>query len=88
MNFQQYDLGYQQRGNVAEVTLSGTEANVQLLDNTNLQNYKAGRKHTYYGGHYKSSPACITVPHAGTWHVVVDLGGYTGQVRASVRVIS
>ena len=88
MNFSQYSLGYQQKGEVVEVQLSGTEANVQLLDNANLQRYKNGGQFTYYGGHYKQSPVRITVPHAGTWYVTVDLGGYGGQVRSSVRVIS
>ena len=88
MNFQQYDLGYQQRGEVVEVQLSGTEANVQLLDSTNLyQRYKNGGQFTYHGGHYKQSPVRITIPHAGTWYVTIDLGGYAGQVRSSVRVI-
>ena len=88
MNFQQYDLGFQQRGSVVQVTLVENAANVQLLDSPNLQNYKAGRRFTYYGGHHTSSPVRITIPHAGTWYVVVDLGGYRGHVRSSVRMIN
>ena len=88
MKFQQYDLGYQHRGKIVEVELSGTEANVQLLDSTNLQHYKNHGQFTYYGGHYKQSPVHLTIPHAGTWHVTIDLGGYAGQVSSSVRVIS
>jgi hypothetical protein len=88
MKFQQYDLGYQQKGNVVKVELSGTEANVQLLDDLNLQHYKAGRDFRYYGGHYKQSPVHLTIPDTGTWHVTVDLGGFAGQVSSTVSVIS
>lgn len=87
MEFLQFDLGYQQRGAVAVVSLSGTEANVQLLDSENLNRYKTGRTFNYYGGHYKASPARIVIPHTGGWHVIADLGGNAGQVKASVRVI-
>ena len=88
MKFQQYDLGHQQKGKVVEVKLSGTEANVQLLDGNNLQHYKSGRNFNYYGGHYTQSPVRLTIPHTGTWYVTIDLGGYAGQVRSSVTVIS
>ena len=87
MEFVQFDLGYQQRGAVAVVSLSGTEANVQLLDSANLTRYKEGRTFNYYGGHYKASPARIAIPHTGNWHVIVDLGGHVGRVKASVRVV-
>ena len=46
MQFQQNDLEYQQQGGGGEVSPSGTEANVQLLDSANLQNYKASRGFT------------------------------------------
>ena len=87
MNFQKYDLGHQTRGNVVEVTLSGNAANVRLLDSTNFQNYRAGRRHHYYGGLVKRSPIRLTIPHTGTWYVTVDLQGLRGQVRSSIRVI-
>ena len=87
MKFQQYSLGHQQRGNVVEVTLSGSAANVRLLDSSNLQSYKSGRRHSYYGGLMTKSPARLVVPHSGTWYVTVDLQGMRGQVRSSVRVI-
>ena len=65
MKFQQYSLGSQQRGNVVEVTLSGSAANVRLLDSGNLRNFKAGRNHRYYGGLVKKSPTRLIIPHAG-----------------------
>lgn len=87
MNFQQYPLGHQQRGNVVEVTLSGSAANVRLLDSVNLQHFKAGRRHRYYGGLVKRSPTRLAIPRTGNWYVTVDLQGLRGQVRSSVRVI-
>ena len=45
MNFTHYDIGNQSRGTVIEVTLKGSAANVRLLDNSNFQNYRRGRKH-------------------------------------------
>lgn len=88
MEFQQYSLGHQQQGSTVEVTLSGTEANVQLVDTANLANYKSGRSFTYYGGHYRSSPIHLAIPYSGTWYVVIDLGGYAGQVRSVVRMLT
>lgn len=87
MKFQQYSLGHQKRGNVVKVTLSGNAANVRLLDSGNLQSFKSGRRHRYYGGLVRKSPAHITIPHSGTWYVTVDLQGLRGSVRSSVRVI-
>ena len=59
---------------------------LRLLDDANFALYESGKKHRYYGGLAKSSPVSIVAPPAGHWHVVVDLGGYAGTVRASARV--
>jgi Domain of unknown function (DUF1883) len=69
-----------------EVTLDG-QANVRLLDPANFSRYQRGEKHTFYGGLAKESPVEISPPHAGHWHVVVDLGGYAGTIRAGARVL-
>jgi len=87
MRFHHYDLGYQPRGSVVEVTLSGSAANVRLLDSSNLRSYKSGRKHRYYGGLIRRSPARLVIPHSGHWHVTVDMQGLRGTTRSSVRVI-
>jgi hypothetical protein len=86
MNFTHYPLGTIKGGALVTVTLDGTEANIKLLDDTNFNAYRSGRQHRYHGGHYERSPAQIGVPHTGNWHVTVDLGGFGGQVRSSVRV--
>ena len=72
---------------VVEVTFDRA-ANVQLLDPPNYENYKQGRDFHYSGGYATVSPARLTVPHAGHWHVVIDQGGGAGHVRASVQVLS
>lgn len=86
MNFTHYPLGHLSSGQTVVVTLSGSAANVRLMDSSNFQSYKAGRQHRYYGGLAKSSPVRLGVPHSGTWHVTVDLQGMRGNVRSGVRV--
>ena len=85
MNFLHYDL-HLNAGDMVEVTLD-KQANVRLLDDSNFSSYKRGAQHRYHGGLVKKSPFMLPAPHAGHWHVVVDLGGYAGSVRASVRVV-
>lgn len=87
MKFTSYDLGYRSGGEIVEVTLSGTEANVRLMDSSNFQSFRAGRQHKYIGGHTKQSPVRLQIPHSGSWHVTIDLGGYGGTIRSSVRVL-
>jgi hypothetical protein len=86
MNFlhQEFDLD---AGEIVEVTLDNP-ANVQLLDPENYEAYRNGRQFHYYGGHATVSPIQIQVPRAGHWHLVVDLGGDFGRVRASARLLS
>ena len=69
-----------------EVILDGP-ANVRLLDDANFSLYRERKKHRYFGGYAKDSPVQIPVPRPGHWHVVVDLGGYAGTVRATARVL-
>lgn len=85
MNYLHYDLNCTS-GDVVEVTLD-KQANVRLLDEINFGKYKRGAKHSYHGGLAKTSPFRLAVPRPGHWHLVVDLGGYAGTVRASVRTV-
>jgi hypothetical protein len=87
MKYQHYDLGNLNGGEIVEVTLSGTEANVCLMDDLNFCSYEAGRSFRHVGGHYKRSPVRLAVPKRGHWHVTVDLGGFGGSVSSSVRVV-
>jgi hypothetical protein len=85
VNFLHYEFDLS-ADDIVEVTLD-KQANVRVLDDTNYSLYRDGKKHRYYGGLAKESPVQIPAPHAGHWHVVVDLGGYAGTVRASARVL-
>ncbi|MBK9994652.1 MAG: DUF1883 domain-containing protein [Saprospiraceae bacterium] len=87
MQYQSYDIGNLNGGEIVEVTLKGNSANVKLMDSSNFSSYKSGRQHSYYGGHVTSSPFRIPVPRSGRWYVTVDLGGYSGRVSSSVRVL-
>lgn len=71
---------------VVVVTLDKA-ANVQLLDDSAFHAYRDGRSYRYQGGHAQVSPVRLVPPCHGHWHVVVDLGGYVGSVRAGVRVV-
>jgi hypothetical protein len=87
VDFIHSDLGYRQAGDVVEITLSGSAANVRLLDSSNFQAYRAGRQHRYIGGLARQSPVRLQIPNAGSWHVAVDMQGLKGTARASFRLI-
>jgi len=87
MDFVHHDLSQLSGGEVVQVTLA-TAANVRLLDEANFSAYRQGRQYRYYGGYVTQSPYRVRVPASGHWHLVVDLGGYPGQIRSSVRVLS
>ncbi len=85
MNYTVYDLHQCCRGEQVQITLQGNAANVRLMDSSNYNNYKNGRKHSYYGGLVKRSPITLTIPRSGHWYVTIDLGGLRGSVRTSIR---
>ncbi len=82
-----YDLGQLNVGQIVEVTLSGSAANVKLMDSSNYSSCKSGRRHRYYGGLVKRSPHRIAVPSSGRWHLTVDMNGLRGSVRSTARVL-
>ncbi len=71
---------------VVLVRLDG-QANVMLLDDSNFSAYQHGRSFHYYGGWATRSPVRLSPPHHAHWHVVVDLGGYAGSIRAGIRIV-
>src|SRR5450759_3860922 len=85
--FTYYDLGYRSSGEIIEITLSGSAANVRLMDSSNYQSFKNGRQHQYFGGLAKRSPVRLQIPHSGHWYVTVDLQGLQGSVRSSMRIL-
>ena len=73
-------------GNVVLVTLDH-QANVMLLDDLAFSSYRSGGGFSYYGGWAAASPVHLRPPSSGHWHVVVDLGGQSGQVKAGIRIV-
>jgi hypothetical protein len=87
-NFTKYDMGNLPKGTVIQVTLRGSGANVRLMDYSNLQSYRNGRRHTYYGGGLVTrSPHDIVIPRAAHWYVTVDMEGLRGTTRSSVETL-
>lgn len=86
MQFIHTDLGQRKRGEIVEVTLT-SGANVRLMDSSNFNSYKNGRRHRYTGGLAKKSPVRLQIPSTGHWHVAVDMQGLRGSTKASVRVL-
>lgn len=87
MNFQSYSLGHLQGGEIVEVKIQGDAPNVRLMDSSNFSNYKNGKRHHYIGGHAKTSPVRLQVPHSGNWYVAIDFGGYAGRAKTAVNVL-
>lgn len=86
MQFIHNDLGQRKRGEIVEVTLT-SGANVRLMDSSNFNSYKIGRRHRYTGGLARKSPLRLQIPSSGHWHVAVDMQGLRGSTRASVRIL-
>lgn len=86
MRYAYNDLGRQEAGAQVTVKLTGSVANVMLLDAANFSRYRAGQPFLYEGGHYARSPVQLNVPETGHWYLVLDLGGYKGRVRARVGI--
>lgn len=59
-----------QAGAVVSVALD-RRADVLLLDPVNYMSFRLGSSFQYLGGEAVRSPARISVPHTGHWHVVL-----------------
>ena len=87
MKFWYKDLGQLPGGTAVEVTVSGTAANVRLLDSSNFSSFKAGRNARGIGGLVMRSPVRLATPHSGHWYVTLDYGSRGGSGRWSARVL-
>jgi len=85
MDFLHYEFDLR-NDDCVEVTLD-KQANVRLVDGSNFASYKAGREHRFYGGLAKKTPITLQAPRPGHWHLVIDLGGNTGIVKASAKIV-
>lgn len=84
MNYLHSELAFE-TGDVVVVHVDN-QANVVLLDPSNFDAYLNNRSYRYYGGHAEKTPIRLVAPRSGRWHLVVDLGGYAGSVRAGVQI--
>ena len=87
MNFVHHDLGQRKKDEIVEISLSGSAANVRLMNTSNFTSYRNGRQHRYIGGLAKRSPVRLQIPSSGHWHVAVDMMGLRGSTRSSARVL-
>jgi len=87
VQFLKYDMGNLRAGQTVEISLSGSAANVQLVDSSNFSNYQNGSQYRYVGGLATKSPVHLQVPNSGHWYVTVDMRGLRGTTNASVRVL-
>lgn len=87
MEFIHHDLGYRKGGEIVEISLSGSAANVRLMDSSNFNSYKNGHQHRYHGGLATKSPIRLQIPNSGYWYVTVDMLGLRGKVRSSARIL-
>ncbi len=85
MDFLHYDVNA--GGDDVIVVSLDRQANVLLLDDINFSAYRSGRSFRYRGGWQKCSLVRMSPPHAGRWHVVVDLAGRGGTIRSGVKVV-
>ncbi len=84
MNYLHYEVRAKKYNRI-KVSLSGT-ASVRLMDPLNYHRYKLGRS-VKAKDEIQNSRAEFEVPYDGTWHVIVDLGGKRGDVKAIVDII-
>lgn len=87
MHFIRYDLGDLKEGHIVEVTLRGSAANVQLLDDEGFQSYKGRKPYRYVGGLATVSPIYLQVPHSSHWNLIIDMRGLIGTVDCSVKLM-
>lgn len=85
MNYLHYEV-HAGPGNIIKVRID-TRANVRLLDTLHYQKYKMGKPYEGSGGETDPPGREFRVQHKDVWHVVVDLGGKAGTVKAQVDVL-
>ena len=73
-------------GEIIQVSIS-RDANVRLLDQLNYAKYKLGKSFTATAGPETEGPVKFVAPYRATWHVIVDMEGRMGTVRAFVEVL-
>lgn len=86
MEFLYKDLGILSGGTTVEVTLRNA-ANIRLMDEVNFRAFRNNGSHRAVAHYVKQSPYLVTVPNAGHWYIVLDLGGASGRIEYSIRLL-
>lgn len=75
-------------GSPGDVVLihTDTPAYVRMLDPLSFEAYKRGSKYQGEGGWSDSLDVEFVLPYKGTFHVVVDLGGTAGNLKATCDI--
>lgn len=84
--YKHYDLGQQTMGTTVEVRLSCVN-NVFLMDQENFMRYAEAKSYKAMGGRTEKSPARLTIPANGQWHLVVDKAGFAVLANSNVRAL-
>ncbi|EML9401036.1 DUF1883 domain-containing protein [Citrobacter werkmanii] len=65
------------------------QCNILLTTDSNFNSYKNNRGFHHHGGggFFERLPTRLVAPHMGYWNVTIDLGGGSGNVTHSIRVI-
>ena len=79
----QLDLG---KYDIVQVTLS-MQAFLRMMTEKNYEHYRFGDEYKFHGGVATTSPANLQPPSAGHWHLVIDLGGKEGDLKATVNIL-
>lgn len=85
MQYLVYNLDYQKKDSVVEVTLSSA-TNVRLMDTMNFDLYKNNQQHKFYGGYVTVSPYRMAIPKDGRWVVTIDVNP-DPKFKHSVKVL-
>jgi len=85
MDFMQWKISGTS-GDLIRVRLD-KQAYVRLFDPMNFESFRRGAKSTSEGGWSERLDVEFTLPYKGTFHVVVDLGGTKGTVKATCDIL-
>lgn len=83
------DLGQRRRGDIVQFNLSGSQANIGLLDSSNYTAFRNGRSFRGVVRLATGSPVSLAIPTSGHWYGVIYVPpGYTGRVNGSIGFMS
>lgn len=72
-------------GDIVRIQTNGP-AYVRMLDALNFEYYRRGSKFEGLGGWSDRLDVDFSLPYKGTFHVVVDLGGQAGELKATCDI--